>query len=292
MALNEFSRGDSTPDISDRFEADIIVVGLGFAGIAAVRAARETGADVIGLDRRPCTALPLSGRNFEHINSFFLDAHGVPRVDTEAIMAAWPEGAGDDERFASIRSWLTGSGEAFDWFTEHLSPAERAALTVYEYPGESRQELPPPPMGSGDVRLTAARFPAPNERGGVSLTACAIANLYAAEEQGASFFFSTEPLRWIEAGEHVCGVAARQKNGAQYRFTARQGVILCVDLPMDHTPQKTHVLSVPGRHEITRGNFFAGTIHTRESPEDIGVGMAVTLGRAYGLAAARDRDVF
>lgn len=55
-----------TLQIQDRFEADIIVVGMDYAGIAAVRAARETGADVIGLDEHSCEDIPLAGRNFEH----------------------------------------------------------------------------------------------------------------------------------------------------------------------------------------------------------------------------------
>ena len=274
--------------IQDRFEADIIVVGMDYAGIAAVRAARETGADVIGLDEHSCDDLPLAGRNFEHMNSRFMQEHGIGRIDTEAITAAWPDEDARSETFDSIRIWLTHSGETFDWFTDPLDPEEKARLLVYRYPEEYRPLFPPPPRPEMSAMLTASRFPEPGPAERASLPDCARLNLELAMGQGANLFFQISPLRWIEENGHMCGVIAKRRDGPIYSFSARKGIILSAGLSMKDVLHKSHAFSVPGRSEITRGNFFAGTIRAQESQADVGIGMAITLGRSYGLAAARE----
>ena len=277
--------GEQLP-IRDHFESDIIVVGLGYAGIAAVRAARETGADVIAMDPRDYADIRLGGRNFEHVNSRFLKMCGVPEADVGAILDTWPDRDTEEEPFASIRLWLEGSGDAFEWFTNVLSPKEREKIRRYEYKKSDPGELPPPPVEGHQAVITAARFPETAEDGGITLSDCAIANLYCAEEQGASLFFELSPLHWLSSGDHVYGVIAKKKDGTLYSFTARQGVILCAELSAEETLKQTSLLSVPGRKTVSKGSFFAGSIHRGETDDDIGIGMAVTLGRAYGLAAA------
>ena len=67
--------------VRETAECDLVVVGLGYAGTAALRAAAEEGAVGIGLEMRSREKYFSFGRDIGHINSGFLKSRGVPEVD-------------------------------------------------------------------------------------------------------------------------------------------------------------------------------------------------------------------
>ena len=76
-------------EIGQTYTADVIVVGLGYAGTAALRAAAEQGASVIGLEILSEKAYHTFGRDVGHINSRFLKSRGIPPVDELEFFNEW-----------------------------------------------------------------------------------------------------------------------------------------------------------------------------------------------------------
>ena len=77
-------RPNEIPDaheIAETVTGDVVVVGLGYSGAAAVRAAAEAGADVIGIELMNGEKFTSFGRDVGHINSAFLRSRGIPDVD-------------------------------------------------------------------------------------------------------------------------------------------------------------------------------------------------------------------
>ena len=75
------SAGSNPPRLADEVAADVCVVGLGGSGLAAVGAALEAGASVVGLDAGPIAG-GAAGRN----GGFLLA--GAARFHHDAV-AAW-----------------------------------------------------------------------------------------------------------------------------------------------------------------------------------------------------------
>lgn len=76
-------------EITQEYEADVVVAGLGHAGVPAVRAAAEAGASVIGFEKTPMRLWWAWGQDIGHINSKFLASKGVPRVDPIEFFNEW-----------------------------------------------------------------------------------------------------------------------------------------------------------------------------------------------------------
>ena len=128
------------PEISDtdvyaEVSADVIVVGLGLAGVSAARAAAEAGATVIGIDGA-ATPQCRSGE-YAVINSPTLNARwperALTRDEVDEIVDAHVNESGYRVKRAITAKWAANIGEAFDWFMsadEHLFIADETRQPI------------------------------------------------------------------------------------------------------------------------------------------------------------------
>ena len=122
-------------DVYAEASADVVVVGLGLAGVSAARSAAELGATVIGIDGA-ATPQCRSGE-FAVINSPTLNARwperALTREEVDEIVDAHVNESGYRVKRPITAKWAANIGEAFDWYMgadEHLFIADETRQPI------------------------------------------------------------------------------------------------------------------------------------------------------------------
>lgn len=278
----------SEDQISEERTADVVVVGLGYAGSAAVRAATEAGVSAIGIEAMPRERQVLFGRDVGHINSRFLRSRGVPAVDPIDLFNEWMRRAGNRANPSLVMKYCQNCGTAFDWYTDMYTEDELKPLHVAFCPngGEQYREA----LTSGKVDINGyhfwygtAQFPDPMcWPGNPTLQECAKANMAKAEQEGAQLIFDEEGVQLVKDEDGVKGVITKTKDGVYRRYFAKRGVILAAgdfsgdkemvdDLCMDIADLKTpedKAMPSPGRRGggLKMGVWAGGRVESRPLP--------------------------
>ena len=218
--------------ITAGYAADIVVLGLGYAGTAAVRAAAEGGASVIGIELQPKERFNSFGRDIGHMNSNFLKSRGVPAVDPIDLFNEWMRRAGNRANPRLVMQYCQNSGAAFDWFTDMYTPEELKDLHVAFWPQGGESYLAAAGKGEGAVNgynfwVGTAEFPDPmGWPGSPTLQDCIKDNQKKAEAAGAKLFYGWSGEMPVMDGDRVAGVIASTKQGEYMRCTASKAVVL------------------------------------------------------------------
>ncbi len=117
-------------------EADVVVVGLAHAGSAAVRAAAEAGAKVIGIEEKTAKRYSVWGADYGHFNSGFLESRGVPRVDPIDYYNELMRRSGGRANPGLVMRFCQNCGSAFDWYTDMVE--DFSSVSVAFWPGGSK----------------------------------------------------------------------------------------------------------------------------------------------------------
>ncbi len=122
-------------DIYKEVEADVIIVGLGVAGVSAARAASEAGATVIGIDGSK--APNCRSGEYAVINSPKLNARwperALSREEVDEIIDSHVNESSYRVKRSIARKWADNIGEAFDWWTDaddHLFIADETRQPI------------------------------------------------------------------------------------------------------------------------------------------------------------------
>lgn len=100
-------------DIAETVDCDVLVVGLGYSGCAAFRAAAESGAKVIAVEAQAESDFAILGiGHFRHINSEFLKERGVNPVDPIEFLNNWQLRAANRSNASLCRKFSNTCGEA------------------------------------------------------------------------------------------------------------------------------------------------------------------------------------
>lgn len=119
-------------------EADIVIVGAGYAGIFAAKTAMEAGARVILLEK--CTRNGRiynfsGGSEYAVFNSKYLhEVHKVPMYKTEDFILEFEKRTLNRCNTTLISQIAHNSGETFDWFIESLPQGFRDHLSIWSWP--------------------------------------------------------------------------------------------------------------------------------------------------------------
>ena len=212
-------------DIQEEFTADVVIVGLGYSGTAALRAAAESGAQVIGLEAMPERSFTTFGRDIGHINSDFLKSRGVPPVDPLELFNEWMARAGNRANPALIMQYVKHSGAAFDWFTDPYGVDGLGDVHVAFWPDASPKF--DGVMGAHRFWRGTAQFPEPRGwKGHPTLTELVRANQKKAKELGAQVHFGTEAVQIECSDGRATAILAKARAGGYRRYTARKAILL------------------------------------------------------------------
>lgn len=205
-------------DIKQTVIADVVVVGLGMAGIPAAISAAEAGVKVAALEKQE-SVNAMGSQDIGMIGTKWHKAHGMtwtPEVTNEAIRELMKWGGNRiDQRL--LRIWVNRSPEDWDWLTAMTDPA-----------GINWQpRIWPPPEPWDNSRENYKQYP----------TAASIStsefsrmlNILAdkAKSLGTALHFGTTAKQLIKTQNRVTGVIAQNKNGDYIQFNANKGIILC-----------------------------------------------------------------
>jgi len=222
--------------VTKTLECDVCVVGLGLAGVSALRAASEEGAKAIGIDK----GMDLGYRSGE-FGTFGSEkihkALGIPQPDTQEAVNELMKVMGNRPNALLLNHWIGHSGADIDWY-----------LGTVDY--ELLQHDYDTPVGKKEMYVLPERFPLntnydwrtenyPCFPGMVHLLPdhgpAMRGALAAAEAKGAEAFFNTKGEQLIKEGGRIVGVYASDEDGALIRINAGKGVVLtCGDMSSDH----------------------------------------------------------
>lgn len=231
--------------IADTKECDVVVVGLGVAGVAAMRAAAEGGANVIAVEK---TSIPncRSGM-FAAFNSDLARKLGVQEVDPTVVANELMIQMAHRGNYRVINTWLARCGEAFEWYAGAMDDL------VLVGPEDDYPEDPEQIYLYGDGAEDTYRFGIDHERlfpgcisvGGGNETHRPLleANIEKATGSGKAQTVFDSPAVQIDVEDgRVTGVVCQNLADDTYtRYRASKGVILATgDYSLNDDMLKTY----------------------------------------------------
>ncbi len=200
-------------DIVATIDTEVVVVGAGFAGLAAALSAAEHGAKVVVIEKG--TTWSGRGGGIGVFESRVMRELGI-QLNKEEVAREWIEMCGNRSKESLVWLFLNNSGEAMDWW---LDKAQAYNLTPMiwggNYKGSNYTEYPCYHMFFGGI-MEQGRDPGSN---------LAWVTYEEAVKAGVDFYFETPGEQLVKEGDRVVGVIARSKDGYK-RFNASKGVIL------------------------------------------------------------------
>ena len=244
----------SEAHVARTYECEVCVVGLGLAGVCALREAAESGAKVIGIEKGP----DLGYRSGE-FGTFGSEIHrqlGIEQPETQEVVDELMRTMGNRPNAQLLNYWIANSGPDLDWYVctvEHElltcdsdSPADPEAPYIlperfpvndnYDWREENHPCFP------GMVHILPDHGWAMH------------GSLEAAETAGAPAFFNcrAEQLAQDETGR-VTGVYATDESGDTVLVNATRGVILSTgDISSDR-----EMLTYYAPQALRYGQFFS-----------------------------------
>ncbi len=132
----------SDADVAETLTADVLVVGCGVAGVAAARAAAESGAKVIAIDKAAgpqCRSGEYAVINGKVQHRWGRDTWTPQQID-EMIDFHMEESSYKCKR-AIISKWAHNIGDVFDWWVEPNTELYYAPETRSDIPDENAQNF-------------------------------------------------------------------------------------------------------------------------------------------------------
>jgi len=216
-------------EIREVIEADVVVVGGGLAGIAAVRQATELGAKVVLFEK--CKTPQARSGDFALMDSKIADTWGRRDIDKVEIVNDLMKDMCYKVSQDILKRWADEAGEAFDWYIEGYPDIPVLKETREVPPPRSRcwiqpRRLPLPPTFDNDKE----RFKCHQVTAWVRPTHIPVfrGNLELARATGLLTCYFNAPVQRLlrEDGGRIEGVIARDENGHYVKAIARKGVVL------------------------------------------------------------------
>ena len=215
-------------EIEEELECDVVVVGAGIAGCAAIRAAAEEGASVIFFDKY--TSTTSSGHQMAIVNGDVAAVWGRDGIlDIDDVCDHEMDETSYFSKRAIYREWFNNMHEVFDWYLA-VDPDIYICEDMYDVPTEGANSVCPMYCPLPELYdYTAERYPTYPSSATVStdeLNALEVEE--AVNEYGAIGYYEhrVEQLIQDEDGR-VTGVYAYNYSTGMYKkVTASMGVVL------------------------------------------------------------------
>ena len=203
--------------------ADIVVIGLGQAGLACARSAAENGASVIVIEKLTEDKHSWMGHDFGHINSKWAKEKGIPEVDPVEMLNDWQLKGANMSNPNLVMQYLKNSGDTLDWFLEPGDPEGLKQVRAFHWPGPSKFKGE---IAGQKFWSCTLQFPGLFFQGDYTMTKHSRLVTEYAKSLGVQVFYGTD-AQYLErdaAGRITSVIGLR--DGEYTRFTGTKAVVL------------------------------------------------------------------
>ncbi|MEG0790430.1 MAG: FAD-dependent oxidoreductase [Gordonibacter sp.] len=232
--------------VKETIDVDVCVVGLGLAGICALREAAEAGATTIGLEKSP--DLGYRSGEFGTFGSQIHQQLGIEQPEPQEVVNELMRVMGNRPNARLLNYWIANSGKDLDWY---IGSAEHELLkSDHDTPTDPEKPYVFPERCPVNENYDWRKENYPCFPGMVHLLPdhgwAMRGTLEAAQAAGAEARFNVKGEQLIKQGDKVVGIYATAENGDVVRVNTKKGVILsCGDMSSDtemltyYAPQAT-----------------------------------------------------
>ena len=217
--------------IAQTLECDVLVIGLGIAGVAAARAAAEAGLSVVAVERCPIPSCRSS--QYACFNTDTARAMGIDDVDTNELVNELMVQTGHRADQRVLKNWADHAGEAFDWWAAAYEGLK------WQYPDGEKYDREVDTFVQNGNTYEPYQYPRDHEHiicGTLSFRSpnraaqqepIVTANWERAVAAGAQGFFNMPARQLVKDGERVVGAIAESlEDGSFTKVLASKGVVL------------------------------------------------------------------
>ena len=224
----------SDSDVSEEIDADVVVVGLGCAGVPAARAAVEAGAKVVCLETSSKLNSAASDMAIFGGKTQARWGRGDGFLDKKMVVNMHMEECSHHANYSIISRYYDESGAALDWFIEPSTNLYIAPESYAEIPEGSRENYLYPYMYPvpETYDYTQEDLPCyPTSVGFSSLATVMADNLQVAVDGGADVRYKTKGVALIQDSDGaVTGIYAQETGSGSYlKINAKSVVIATGD---------------------------------------------------------------
>ena len=199
-------------EIEEVLEADVVVVGLGIAGVAAVRTLAEAGVGVIGVEK--CDSPQGRSGDFGALNAACNERYEMNHFDLVEVTSELMKESGYRADHQVLMAWAQNSGADLDWYFGALPDLPFLDSIASPQPEDApywiqpeRYPLPQAWAGNDDefypcYQTTVRMYP--------DHVPCLKANLQIAEELGARAEFLSTAVKVLTQDGAATGVVCRR----------------------------------------------------------------------------------
>lgn len=253
--------------VTETIDVDVCVVGLGLAGVCALREAADSGAKVIGLEKGPDV-----GYRSGEFGTFGSEIHkqlGIEQPETQEVVNELMRVMGNRPNAQLLNYWIANSGADLDWY---IGTADHELLTCdSDAPSDPEKPYVFPERFPVNDNYNWREENYPCFPGMVHLLPdhgwAMHGTLEAAQAAGAEARFNVKGEQLIKEGGKVVGVYASDEEGNIIRVNAAKGVVLSTgDMSSD-----TEMLTYYAPQATKYGAFFS-TMDKSGNPVNTGDG--------------------
>ena len=214
--------------VTETVDTDVCVVGLGLAGVCALREAAEQGAKVFGFDKGPDV-----GYRSGEFGTFGSEIHkqlGIEQPETQEVVNELMKVMGNRPNAQLLNYWIGNSGPDLDWY---IGSAEHELLTSdHDTPTDPEKPYVFPERCPANENYNWREENYPCFPGMVHLLPdhgwAMHGTLEAAQKAGAEARFNLKGEQLIKEGDKVVGAYAKTKDG-YLKVNAKATVLCCGD---------------------------------------------------------------
>lgn len=220
----------SDSDVEETVDTDVVIVGLGCAGVPAARAAVEAGAKVVCLESSPKLNSAASDMAIFGGETMAKWGRGDGFLDKKSVVEMHMEECSHHVNQSIISRYYDISGAALDWFVSASKNLYIAPESYAEIPAESQENYMYPymyPMPE-TYDYTKESLPCyPTSVGFSSLATVMADNLQVAVDGGADVRYNTKGIALIkdESGA-IAGIYAQANGSEKYIKINAKSVVL------------------------------------------------------------------
>lgn len=192
-------------DIANTSQADVVVVGTGFAGVTAFRELCEEGYNVILLEKQAEETYRAMGNEFASLNAEILQKRGVPHIDPVEFYQNWMRITGNTPNPELVMKFAQNSEENSNWYLSELTDSDFETMTTAFFPPTEHQIEE---MNGIKFWGSVCSF-----YGDCNQTKIQATNRDVGIAKGGEVRWETEALYLTKDGDAISGIVAQGPNG-------------------------------------------------------------------------------